>query len=251
MKNQDKWQASKYIYKKGSLMASRDPAEVGVGSRLIADLIAACYDRNLRLYTGGRLLDLGCGKVPLFMSYKDLVTENICVDWANSQHKNEYLDFECDLSKALPFADAEFNTIILSDVLEHLPEPESLWKEMTRILAADGKIIMNVPFFYCLHEQPHDYHRFTEHALRHLVAKSGLRLLRLEAIGGSPEILADFLAKHLQFVPVLGKAMAIAIQYSVQLFLKTGIGKKVSAKTSQAFPLGYFMVVEKSAADSA
>jgi SAM-dependent methyltransferase len=40
------------------------------------------------------------------------------------------LDFECDLTKPLPFADGEFDTIILSDVLEHVPQPERLWSEI-------------------------------------------------------------------------------------------------------------------------
>ena len=40
MRNKEKWKPSKYIYKKGRLIASRDPKEVGISSRLIADLIA-------------------------------------------------------------------------------------------------------------------------------------------------------------------------------------------------------------------
>ena len=76
----------------------------------------------------------------------------------------------------LPFGDSEFDTIILSDVLEHIPVPEHLWKEMARILSRNGKIIMNVPFYYCLHEAPHDCSRYTEFALRRFVEMSGLRL---------------------------------------------------------------------------
>ena len=148
MRNRDKWRPSKYIYQNGKLIASRDPKEVGVGSRLIVDLIAEIYDNNLRQHARGKLLDLGCGKVPLFSAYKDYVTDNICVDWENTLHKNEYLDSECDLTKTLPFKDGEFDTIILSDVLEHIPQPEHLWKEMSRSLSIGGKIIINVPFYY-------------------------------------------------------------------------------------------------------
>lgn len=245
MKNRDKWQPSKYVYDKGRLVASRDRKEVGVGSRLITDLIAGLYDKHLRQYAKGKLLDLGCGKVPLFSAYRDFVTDNICVDWENTKHKDVYHDMECDLAKALPFEDEEFDTIILSDVLEHIFQPERLWKEMRRVLSKNGIVIMNVPFFYCLHERPHDYYRYTEFALRLFVENSGLRLVKLEPIGGTPEILADIFAKHVQFIPFIGSGLAIAIQYITILFVKTNLGKKISERTAQAFPLGYFLIAEK------
>lgn len=245
MKNQDQWRPSKYVYRKGKLMASRDRQAVGVGSRLITDLIARFYDKNLRQYAKGKLLDLGCGKVPLFMAYQDYVAENICVDWEDTLHKNPYLDIECDITQVLPFANAEFDTIILSDVLEHIPEPEHLWTEISRVLSTQGTLLMNVPFFYCLHERPHDYYRFTEFALRRFVENSGLRLIQLEPLGGTPEIVADIFAKHLQFIPWIGTSLAMAIQYLTQLFVTTTVGKKISNKTSQAFPLGYCLIAEK------
>lgn len=245
MKNRDKWRPSKYIYKKGRLVASRDTQEVGVASRLITDLVAGFYDDALKRHAHGNLLDLGCGKVPLYEAYKPYITENTCVDWHNTLHKNEYLDFECDLTQALPFADSEFDTIILSDVLEHIPQPENLCKELFRILAADGKLILNVPFYYWLHERPHDYYRYTEFALRRFVDGSGLTLVQLDRVGGSPEILADILAKHIQFFPILGPASAILIQNIAMLFVKTGLGRRASHKTSEVFPFGYFLIAKK------
>ena len=245
MKNRERWQPSKYVYKNGKLRASRDPKEVSVGSRLVVDLFAKCYDANLREHAKGRLLDLGCGKVPLFMAYKDFITENICVDWANSPHHNEYLDYECDLTKVLPFQDGEFNTIILSDVLEHLAQPEHLWQEMARILAARGRIIMNVPFYYWLHEQPHDYYRYTEFALRRFVADAGLKLIQLESVGGAPEIMADIFSKTIMRRPVVGRWLAMFTQWLTACFIKTKMGRRASAASREAFPFAYFMVAEK------
>ncbi|MFH1184746.1 MAG: class I SAM-dependent methyltransferase [Chloroflexota bacterium] len=245
MKNRDKWQPSKYVYRRGRLVASRDRKEIGVGSRLTADLTAGFYDRALRLHAKGKLLDLGCGKVPLYIAYRDYVTDNICVDWENTLHKSEHLDCQCDLTRDLPFGDEEFDTIVLSDVLEHVPEPEHLWKEMARILAGGGKILANVPFYYWLHEQPHDYYRFTEFALRRFVESSGLRLIQLESSGGTPEIVADIYAKHVKFIPLVGRGLAAAIQCATGAFVKTALGRRISRRTSRAFPLGYFLVAEK------
>src|SRR6202035_1286172 len=133
MRNCNLWRPSKYVRQNGRLVASRDPKEVGVASRLIADRTARFYDTNLELHAKGRLLDLGCGKVPLFDAYRHYVTDNICIDWENTVYKNDHLDFEADLTKELPFADGEFDTIILSDVLEHIAEPERLCGEIARV----------------------------------------------------------------------------------------------------------------------
>ncbi|HRF81361.1 MAG TPA: methyltransferase domain-containing protein, partial [Flavobacteriales bacterium] len=76
-----------------------------------------------------------------------------------------------------------FDTIILSDVLEHIRKPEALVKEMYRILAPGGQVIMNVPFYYGLHEQPFDYYRYTQFALRAITEDAGFAVVELEAIG--------------------------------------------------------------------
>lgn len=245
MKSCDKWQPSKFVYKNGKLIASRDTEEVGVGSRLIADLIAQIYDKNLQQHAKGKLLDLGCGKVPLYHAYKNYITDNICVDWQNSLHKNEFLDFECNLNEILPFENEEFDSIILSDVLEHIPQPELLWKEMSRVLAKGGKIIMNVPFYYWIHEHPYDYYRYTEFALRRFVELSGLKLIQLEPFGGAPEIMADIFAKNVIRVPKIGRLLAILIQSFTGFFIKTKLGGKISEATKYNFPFGYFLVAEK------
>lgn len=246
MKNRDTWSPTKYVYKNGRLTASRDPKQVGTGSRLMADLIAQFYQDNLRNHAHGRLLDLGCGSVPLFCAYRDYISDNICVDWENTLHKNKYLDLECDLTKPLPFQNEEFDTIILSDVLEHVPQPENLWREMVRVLSVDGKIIMNVPFYYWLHEQPHDYYRYTEFALRRFVEKSGMKVIKLECMGGAPEIMTDIFAKSISRVPKIGRFLAALAQWVTLSLLKTTIGKKVSRATMHVFPFGYFLIAQKS-----
>lgn len=247
MRNQDRWSPSKYLYRAGRLSGSRDTSEVSVGSRLVTDLIASFYAAHIPEHVHGHLIDIGCGKVPLYEAYRKFITENTCVDWSGTLHKNEFLDRECDLSEPLPFADEEFDTIILSDVLEHLPDPELAWSEMARILRAHGKIFVNTPFLYCLHEAPHDYYRYTEFALRRFVERAGLNLVLLSPIGGTAEVLADITAKHLQFVPIIGRPLATAIQYLTGLFGKTPPGRLMSEKTAVAFPLGYFLIAEKPA----
>ena len=134
MKNIDILKPSKFIFKNGKLIANRDEKEVFIGSRFLADIIAKFYQSNIHSNCKGRLLDLGCGKVPLYDTYKNYVSENICVDWEVSLHSNSHLDYICDLNNKLLFSDNEFDTIILSDVLEHIRKHDLLWNDMFRIL---------------------------------------------------------------------------------------------------------------------
>lgn len=50
----------------------------------------------------------------------------------------------CDLN-ATPFADREFNFILLSDIIETLPQPAPVLKEMFRVLAPGGLLVCNIP----------------------------------------------------------------------------------------------------------
>jgi len=245
VRNRDSWTETKFAFKQGKLVSSLDPNEVSPGSRVMVNLVAEAYQSALAAHCRGRLLDLGCGKVPLYAAYRDHVADVTCVDWADSLHGSQYLDKEVDLTGPLPFADAEFDTILLSDVLEHVPVPLDLWIEMARLLRPDGKVIVNVPFYYGLHEQPHDYYRYTEFALRRFVSLAGLKLVMLTPLGGAPEIIADIVSKNAMKIPRIGAALARVCQHLAWRFVRTGFGRRVSGATAENFPFGYFLVAQK------
>jgi SAM-dependent methyltransferase len=245
MRNESLWRPSKFVYKNGKLKGSRDKQELALTSRLGADIVAKHYDNHIKLHVQGKLIDLGCGKVPLYQAYKNHVSEITCADWATENSKNQFLDTTCDLNLPLPFESNTFNTVILSDVLEHIYKPDMLWKEMSRILAPGGKIILNTPFFYKLHETPHDYYRHTRFALTKHAFENNLKITSLIEMGGLPEILGDLTSKACAYIPVIGTGLSLMAQWLCGIFIKTSFGRGISKKTSGQFPLGYFMVVEK------
>lgn len=244
MQNIAEWQPTKFVHRGGRLRASGDTQELAAGSRLIADLVAGAYDRGIKEHARGRLLDMGCGKVPLYAAYHDRVADVQCIDWANSLHGPKHLDKTCDLSARIPYPDGGFDTIILSDVLEHLPEPMNCWREMHRLLASGGKVLLNVPFYYPIHEEPHDYYRYTEFALRRFAETTGFTVVELQPVGGATDVLTDVTVKLMagaRLAPV-----AAIVQSLARAFGSSVMGKRIRAKTAKRFPLGYFMVVQKS-----
>jgi SAM-dependent methyltransferase len=245
MRDPESWRPSKFVLRGGRLRASADRSEVSAGSRLAAELVAEAFGTHLPVHARGRLLDLGCGKVPLYLVYGELVSETTCVDWSDSVHGSQHVDKACDLSEPLPFADASFDTILLSDVLEHLPEPEALWREMARVLRPGGTILVSVPFLYWLHETPHDFYRYTEFALRRFVERAGLELRHVEPLGGALEVLVDISAKVACRVRKIGTAAAMALQGVAGLLRRTPPGRALARATAPQFPSGYFLIAGK------
>ncbi len=245
MRNQELWQPGKFIYRNGRLTASRDSGQLHPGSRILADALARCFEVHISLHAHDRLIDLGCGNVPLFAAYRTAVDVIVCTDCEQASASKAYRDFTCDLTAPLPIRSCNFDTIILADVLEHIPTPQALWFEMARILKPGGKLLVSVPFYYGIHDAPHDYFRYTAFALRRFAQEAGFSLLVLEPLGGSPEILADLFAKHAQAVPRVGPFIAAVIHRLITLLLKTTLIQWLSRKTSPFFPFGYFLVAQK------
>jgi SAM-dependent methyltransferase len=247
MRNPELWKPTKFVLRGGRLRASRDRKECAVASRLAVDRTAALYAEHVPAHCRGRLLDLGCGSVPLHAVYAPYVEGSVCVDWPKTIHQSPNLDLACDLAARLPFVDRCFDTLILSDVLEHVPDPALLWSEMARVLRPRGKLLLNVPFLYRIHEAPHDYYRYTEFALRRFAERSGFDVLVLQAIGGVREVLGDLIAKRLERRPILGKPLALAVQAACFRIGNTKLGAKKTAKTGRTYPLAYFLVAERRA----
>jgi SAM-dependent methyltransferase len=248
MKDEARWRPSKYVYRAGRLRASRRDADVGAGSRLIGDLVAGFYDRTLPLHCRGRLLDMGCGKAPLYAAYRPQATTITCIDWEASPHGVSHVDRSVDLGGPVPFDDAQFDTILLSDVLEHLPDPQRALCEAARLLAPGGVLIANTPFLYGIHEQPHDFFRVTCYGLRRLVAHAGLELVELEALGGAPEVLADLTAKLVVRTPLAGRPVALALQGAAASLRRWPWWRRLADRSAAKFPLGYGLVARRPAA---
>lgn len=245
MRNTGTWRPTKYVQTGTGLKASRDPTRVAVESRLIADLAAANYERALHQHASGDLLDLGCGNVPLFASYRSLVTKSVCADWWYTLHKNEHLDLIVDLTQKLPFADCSFDSVLLTDVLEHIAEPMQLMREVSRIMRMGGKVIVGVPFLYWLHEEPHDYYRYTRFALQRFCNESRLSVLELYAYGGLPEVMIDLASKGLGAMPRAIAWLKKPVQAIGSVVCALPPARKLSNWTADQFPLGYILVAQK------
>jgi SAM-dependent methyltransferase len=126
------------------------------------------------------LLDLGCGNRPYNSHYPK--GEAVGADVAGSSL--HCVDVVLDASCGLPFEDERFETILCTQVLEHVQHPERLIAEAYRVLRPAGKLILTCPFIWELHERPHDYLRFSEYWLTSNLAQAGFGVELLQRQGG-------------------------------------------------------------------
>lgn len=168
----------------------------GVPSRLfdyrlrrdIRDALAAQLPR----FTG-TLLDVGCGDMPykpLLMGIPSRVTRYIGLDVEGGLHGKPDLSFN---GTDIPLRDAEADCAIATEVLEHCAEPEKLLREIARVLKPSGVFFFTVPFFWPVHEAPHDHHRFTPFALRRMLERAGFDRVEIAAHGGWDASLAQMI----------------------------------------------------------
>jgi SAM-dependent methyltransferase len=248
MKHAEDWRPSKFVAGPHGLRASRSRRWVSVSSRFIADLQATAYARVIVAHARGRLLDMGCGAVPLYAVYRPFVSDVICIDWERNGEASPHLDLTVDLNGPLPLASESVDTILATDVLEHLVEPAAAVAEAARILRPDGRLIAGVPFMYWIHEQPHDYYRYTEFALRSFAERSGLEVVELAPYGGLPEIFCDMIAKAIgvyappSLRPVLWPIFSVARRLNALPW-----ARRLSTRSRHSFPLGYVLVARKPA----
>jgi len=97
------------------------------------------------------------------------------------KHQGEYtrvdmqpgpdVDLLLDLTAPFDQLDAglggvRFGTIFCLSVLEHCRQPFAMGENLTRLLAAGGKICLSVPFAWKYHGYPSDYWRFTQEGVK-------------------------------------------------------------------------------------
>lgn len=121
----------------------------------------------------GMLVDVGCGhgrlrsELPSAVRYVG-VDYPVTVGLGYVGRADIYAD-----AASLPIATASADVVTLLDVLEHLRDPARAVAEAGRALRDGGKCLVHVPFLYPLHDEPHDYRRWTCHGLRALFSSAG------------------------------------------------------------------------------
>ncbi len=133
----------------------------------------------------GSILEVGCGDqpyrpfVPAGCTYTGLEWERARTDFA-MQANPDTVYYEGD---TFPFADATFDNLFHTEVLEHVIDYQSFLGECHRVMKPGAPLLLSVPFQARFHFIPHDYWRFTPSGLQAILEEAGFRSVRVEPRG--------------------------------------------------------------------
>ncbi len=91
----------------------------------------------------------------------------------------------------LPVPDATADLVLCTEVVEHVADDRALYRELRRITADHGALVLSAPFVHPLHESPHDYRRPTSAGLAHGLRSAGFEIESIDAVAGTGALLVD------------------------------------------------------------
>jgi SAM-dependent methyltransferase len=127
-------------------------------------VVTADFSR-LKIEPGARILDIGCGEgrhtcaayrlkrvtvVGADLSFTSLVAarEKLRFHDQLGEHGGGRWGLSVTDINRLPFADATFDLVICSEVLEHIPEDRAAMAEILRVLKPGKDLVVSVPRYY-------------------------------------------------------------------------------------------------------
>jgi len=143
---------------------------------------------NTKHYVKGRTLDFGAGTA----KYQNLIRPQT----------SEYITFDMIAGKNIdvvgdvlnpPFKDGEFDTIISTQVLEHVEKPWVMINQIGRILKSGGTCIMTAPFIVPFHADPYDFFRYTETGLTSMFKNEGFEIVESGSYGKIFGVLSEMI----------------------------------------------------------
>jgi 2-polyprenyl-6-hydroxyphenyl methylase/3-demethylubiquinone-9 3-methyltransferase len=104
---------------------------------------------NTGIEHGSRVLDIGSGGGFLAATLSDAGYEVVGIDPEESAVRDaaDHVagSFALGVGERLPFADGTFDSVVCSEVLEHVEDPDAVIAEASRVLRPGGVFVFSVP----------------------------------------------------------------------------------------------------------
>lgn len=160
-----------------------------------------------------RVLDAGAGAAPYRKHFTHVQYET--ADFGAVDKAYGAIDYVCDLS-AIPVADATYDVILSTQVLEHMVDPLRTLREFYRLLKPGAVAWLSAPLFFPEHEAPYDYFRYTRYGWHSLAERADFEVVSVEWLEGYDGTLSYQLgmaARSCARWNLVGRAAYLALAY--------------------------------------
>lgn len=194
--------------------------------------------RLLDEHDGKTILNLGSGDTKLHPSIINLdVRDGPFVDIVGSADN-------------VPLDSLSVDLVISQEMLEHVPNPSDVMKEIYRILRPNGSLYLQVPWIIGYHGCPGDYWRFSVDGIRAIVESSGFSVQVLQQTVGP---FTGFYRITVEAFAILGSILA-PIAYKPSKLIASVVFAPIKlldllaskSKHSHRLAGGFFVVAKKS-----
>jgi len=195
------------------------------------------------LFAKGKLVDYGCGNKP-YQSFLSNVENYIGVDVEQNNLGN--VDVILGIGDHLPMESESVDTVLSTQVLEHVPDPARYVKEASRVLKRGGRLILTCPGAYMLHEEPRDYFRYTKYGLKYLIEACGLKIVRIDPAGGAWRLLGQTFLNHRTFAPKIRIPILSNVFFFVTVIVVNTVASILDKwNTNPKETVNYMVIAEK------
>lgn len=131
-----------------------------------------------------QVLDIGSGD----SAYRDRLQQHnqlVTLDYPATNARYTRLPDVFGNAESLPFRSQQFDSVIMFEVLEHVPNDRQSANELFRVLKPGGLAYVSIPFIYPMHDRPGDFRRYTRYGIELVLKDSGFRTFDTRPAGNS------------------------------------------------------------------
>jgi ubiquinone/menaquinone biosynthesis C-methylase UbiE len=210
---------------------------------------------------GKSILDAGAGecRYKKYCNHLKYQSQDFCQYNVNDDHNiikirkwDVQVDIVSDISK-IPLPNRSQDTILCTEVFEHIVNPNETVKEFSRLLVKGGNLILTLPFNSLVHMPPYYYYSgFSSYWLEKVLSESGFRILELTQSGTYYDYLLQELLRSVSLTTHNSKLFPLNILLAIILgsflLIPMGILFLLSKTTKFGSNIGcfeYFVLAEK------
>ncbi len=142
--------------------------------------------QHAKHYVSGKTLDFGAGTAKYQFLIRPFASEYRTFDMMPGKN----IDVVGDVLNP-PFEDNEFDTVVSTQVLEHVEKPWVMISQIGRILKSGGICIITAPFIVPFHADPYDFFRYTETGLTSMFKNEGFEIIESGTYGKTFGVLSE------------------------------------------------------------
>lgn len=179
--------------------------------------IELVFKNHIRLKSGHKIVDLGCGECPYESIFMNSGCEYLKCDLDNGA------DIKIEPEKMIPIPSASADGVVSFQVLEHVFEVDWYLDNCCRLLKEEGWLLLSTHGCWPYHPHPGDYRRWTREGIISELKKHGFEIKKVFAIVGPLATTTQYrllgIYQVLKNVPVLKSIILVPLAILMNLIM--------------------------------